>query len=297
MSDDPPGRDPGHARSSPRLARASWRGAAVAWWRRYRRIDGPLQSLLLTIYVFLAILPATLVLVEYVQRNPSALADHLIHRYGLTGAAAGELRAVLVGDRRHEFGSALFAIASALFFGLGFGRVLQLVHARAWRFSVPSELSDQARYAAVLLALFGLILLLLLQATAFASLSSWVTVAVAPAWVALLAVYFAWAARLLTHRQLAIRSVVPGAVVTGLGLVALMFISGVAMAPWVDLYATDFAGLGVVMALFFWLGLSSTVIVAAASFSPILAERRESPGAEEPGAGERRSHGAAGARR
>jgi uncharacterized BrkB/YihY/UPF0761 family membrane protein len=55
-----------------------------------------------------------------------------------------------------------------------------------------------------------------------------------------------------------------------------MFLSSVAMASWVDLYAADFAGLGVVMALFFWLALSSTVIVAAASLSPSLAERRES---------------------
>lgn len=46
------------------------------------------------------------------------------------------------------------------------------------------------------------------------------------------------------------------------------------MAPWIDFYATDFAGLGVFMALFFWLALSSTVIVVCASLSPILAGRR-----------------------
>src|SRR3954470_16651141 len=36
----------------------SRRRVAVSWWSRYRGIDGPLQSLLLTVYVFLAVLPA-----------------------------------------------------------------------------------------------------------------------------------------------------------------------------------------------------------------------------------------------
>ncbi len=53
-----------------------------------------------------------------------------------------------------------------------------------------------------------------------------------------------------------------------------MLVSSFAMASWIDLYATDFAGLGVFMALFFWLGLSSTVIVLCASLSPALAGRR-----------------------
>jgi len=49
---------------------------------------------------------------------------------------------VLVDDRTHKLGSALFAIAGALFFGLNFGRVLQLVHARAWQIQLPRRLGD-----------------------------------------------------------------------------------------------------------------------------------------------------------
>ena len=46
------------------------------------------------------------------------------------------------------------------------------------------------------------------------------------------------------------------------------------MEPWVDFYAKDYGGFGVVMAIFFWIGFSSFVVVAAASMSPALAERR-----------------------
>ncbi len=253
---------------------ASRRTVASTWWRRYRDIDGPLQSLLLTLYVFLAILPALLVLTEYLERNPAALANHLVSRYHLTGSAAGTLRGVLVDDRQHELGSALFAAVTALFFGLGFGRVLQLVYGRAWGLEVRERLRDQLRYAAVLLVLFGLIALLLVQTTVIAGHPPWAGLAIAPLWVVALFGYFVWAPRYLTHGRIVARDLLASAALTSLGIVILMLVSSFAMASWIDLYATDFAGLGVFMALFFWLGLSSTVIVLCASLSPALAGRR-----------------------
>ena len=216
-----------------------------------------------------------LVLAEYLDHNPAALAAHMVRRYGLTGSAASELRALLTSDRRHELGSAAFAIVTALFFGLGFGRVIQLVYARSWRIEVRERLADQVRYAAVLLVLFGMIALLEVQTKESTGHSFWAGAAIAPVWVAALAGFFVWAPWLLTRRLLAVRALLPGATLTALGLVALMYLSTAVMPAWIDLYATDFAGLGVMMALFFWLGLSSTVIVLTASLSPVLAERRD----------------------
>jgi membrane protein len=253
---------------------ASKRGVALSWWQRYRAIDGPLQSLLLTVFVFMAILPAILVLTEYLQRNPAALANHLVSRFHLNGSAADTLRRVLVGDRTHKLGSALFAIATVLLFGLGFGRVLQLVYSRAWGLEAPERLADQARYAVVLLVLFGLMLLLLVQTKEIADHPPWAGPAIAPGWVLVLTGYFVWAPGYLTRGRIAARDLVASGALTALGLVALMFVSGFAMGWWIDLYASDFAGLGVFMALFFWLGLSSTTIVLAASLSPVLAGRR-----------------------
>jgi membrane protein len=247
---------------------------AINAWRRYRAVDGPLQSLLLTAYVVIAVLPALLVMEEYLDSNPRALTAHLVNHFDLSATTASLLGSVLAKTNSHETVSALLAIVGALFFGLGFGRVLQLVHARAWRISLPKRQTDQARYAAVLLGLYGLILLLLLQTTEIAEKPSWAGLALAPGWVALLIVYFVWAPRLLTRKLISRRDLLPGAAVTAVGLVGLMLISSHAMEPWVDLYAQDYGGFGVVMAVFFWLGFSSTVIVAAASLSPALAERR-----------------------
>jgi uncharacterized BrkB/YihY/UPF0761 family membrane protein len=253
---------------------ASRRSVAVSWWRRYRRIDGPLQSLLLALYVFLGIVPAILVLANYLERNPTALANHLVARYDLNRPTAVMLRGVLAGDRSHELGTALFAIVTVLIFGVGFGRVLQLVYARAWRLDLPERLSDEGRFALVLLVLFGLIALLLVQTTAIAEHPPWANTAIAPAWLLVLFAYFVWAPRFLTHGQLSTRDLVASAALTSVGIVAIMLLSSFAMAPWIDLYAKDFSGFGVFMALFFWLGLSASVVVACAALSPVLAGRR-----------------------
>jgi membrane protein len=250
-------------------------GVAISAWRRYRAVDGPLQSALLSLYVLVAILPALLVMEEYLDAHPNALAQHLAHHYGLSSETATLLRSVLVEGRAHELGSALLAIAGALFFGVGFGRVLQLVHARAWKVSLPTRQSDYALYALVLLAVYGLILLLLVQLTELKGGPSWVSRVLALGWIVLLVLFFTWAPWFLTHGLIARRDLLPGAGLTAIGLVVLMFVSSYVMEPWVDLYARDYGGLGVVLALYFWIAFSSAVIVWAASLSPSLAERRE----------------------
>lgn len=211
---------------------------------------------------------------EYLDSNPTALADRLARHFDLSAPTAGLLRDVLAQDRVHELGSALLAIAGALFFGLGFGRVLQLVHARAWRIRLPTRQTDQALYAAVLLGLYGLILLFLFQATELRTSPSWVRGALGIGWIALLALFFVWGPWLLTHKLIARRDLLPGAVLTAIGLVVLMIVSSFVMEFWINLYARDFGGFGVVLAIYFWIAFSSAVIVGAASLSPSLAERR-----------------------
>jgi membrane protein len=252
----------------------SFRGVAVDAWRRYRAVDGPLQSALLSLYILVAVLPALLVMEEYLETSPAALANRLVSHYQLSAATAGLLRGVLVHNRAHQLGSALLAAAGALFFGLGFGRVLQLVHVRAWRLPLPTRRVDQAGYAVVLLGLYGIILLLLVQLKEIAVWPSWAKLAVAPGWVGLVALFFVWAPRVLTHKLISRRDLLPGAVLTALGLVVLMIVSSYVMEFWVDFYARDYGGFGVVMAIFFWIAFSSALVVVAACAAPALAERR-----------------------
>jgi membrane protein len=249
-------------------------GVGVDAWRRYRAADGPLQSALLSLYVLVAIIPALLVMEEYIDSHPAALANRLVHHYDLNGPTAALIHDVLAQDQTHKLGSALIAVAGALFFGLNFGRVLQLVHARAWRISLSTRQSDLVLYTGVLLAIYGLILVFLLQIAALKDSHVSVKIALGIGWIGLLVLFYVWAPWLLMHKLVARRDLVPGAVATAAGLVVVMAISNVVMESWVNLYARDYGGFGVVLAIYFWVAFSSAVIVGAAAVSPALAERR-----------------------
>lgn len=254
---------------------ASKSGVAIGAWKRYRLVEGPLQSALLSLYILVAVLPALLVMEEYLDPHPNSLANSLVHHYRLNAATSELIHNVLGEGRSHELGSALIAIASALVFGIGFGHVLQLVHARAWRLDLRTGLWDQVGYGAVLAGLYGLLMLLLLQLNEFHTRSTIVKALLGIGWAGVLTLFFVIAPWLLTHRQVARRDLLPSAVLTALGLVALMVLSRFVMPFWIDLYARDYGGLGVVLALYFWIAFSSAIIVWAASLSPALADRRE----------------------
>ena len=249
-------------------------GVAIGAWRRYRAVDGPLQSALLSVYILVAVLPAVLVMEEYLDPHPNALANSLVRHYQLNASTSELIHNVLGQGRSHELGSALLAIVGSLVFGIGFGRVLQLVHARAWELDLTTGAFDQVGYGVLLAGLYGLLLLLLLQLNDFHPGSTAVKALIGLGWTAFLALFFTVVPWLLTHKQLAPRDLLPGAVVTALALVVLMIVSRFVMQYWVDLYARDYGGLGVVLAIYFWILFSAAVIVGAASLSPALAERR-----------------------
>src|SRR5262249_36918050 len=50
-------------------------GVAISAWRHYRAVDGPLQSALLSLYILVAVLPALLVMEEYLDKHPNSLAN------------------------------------------------------------------------------------------------------------------------------------------------------------------------------------------------------------------------------
>jgi membrane protein len=249
-------------------------GVAIGAWRRYRVVEGPLQSALLSLYILVAVLPALLVMEEYLDPHPDSLATSIVHHYRLNASTSELIHNVLGQGRSHELGSALIAIASALIFGVGFGHVLQLVHARAWGLKLPTGVADQIGYGAVLAGLYGLLLLLLLQLNEFHPRSTVVKALLGVGWVGFLTLFFVFVPWLLTHKLVSRRDLLPGALLTSLSLVVLMVVSRFVMQYWVDLYARDYGGLGVVLAIYFWIAFSSAVIVGTASLSPALAERR-----------------------
>src|SRR3954451_22759479 len=82
-------------------------GVAMAAWRRYRDVDGPLESALLSLYILVAVLPAVLVMEEYLQSNPRALANQMVSNYNLSNETGALLRSVFAQEDSHHLGAAL----------------------------------------------------------------------------------------------------------------------------------------------------------------------------------------------
>jgi len=254
----------------------SRKGATIGWVRRYQAADGQLYAVLLSTYFFVTMVPVLLVAASYVYNDPTALADRIEHRLGLHGTTADLFSTIVVGAGEHRLSGVVIAILDLFFFGLGFARVLQLAHARSWGFDLRKRaLADQARYAEVLAAMVIGVCLFVVQTNQLQGDPSWIGWVLDVGWVALLIGFFVWAPRLLLHHRVAARDVLPGAVFTVLGLIALRAISGLLLTHWLNWYSTTYGAFGIVIALVFWFILAGTLLVLAAALSPALAERRD----------------------
>jgi membrane protein len=255
---------------------ASHSGAAIGWMRRYQAADGQLYAVLLSAYLFITLLPAMLVEATYLYSDPAALADRTEHRLGLTGTTATLFHSVLVGGKDHKFGVVVLALLNLVFFGLGFPRVLQLAHARSWAIDLrKNAVIDQARYLTVLLVVLAMSFLFMLQTRELLGQPAWIGWVLTVCWIAILIGFFVWAPHLLLHRRVPASSLLPGAVFTVLGLIALRLVSSLVLAHWLTSYSNSYGALGIVMAIFFWIIIGGTILVLAAALSPALAHRRD----------------------
>ena len=194
----------------------------------------------------------------------------MIRRLDLHGATADLVRSVLTSAGGHRLQALLIAVFSVVLFGLGIGRALQLVYARAWGLEPHGHMVwDQARYLGWFFAFLGLIVLLILQLAYLPT--DWVQWALAPVWALILVAFFVWTARFLLHHRVSGREVLPGAILVALGLLVVRLLSSVVLRNWLDWYSTYYGGLGVIMAIFFW------ILIAPASWWPARRCRRPTP--------------------
>jgi uncharacterized BrkB/YihY/UPF0761 family membrane protein len=252
---------------------ASRKGATIGWFRRYRAADGPLYALLIAAYSLLTFLPAMIAIGSYAQKDA---ADSAVARLKLTGATATLVRDVLSDASSKKLGATLLALANLLLFGLGFGRALQLAHAKAWKIELRSSLvTDQIRYVVALLVTTFFMLVFVFETEELHGQSWWVRLALAPLWILGAGALFTALPYMLLHRRVPVRALWPGALVVALGLTGMRLASELVLVNWLVWYGKYYGGFGVVMALFFWIMIGASIIVIGAALSPQLAVRRD----------------------
>jgi membrane protein len=247
-------------------------GVALGWFGRYRQADGQQFALLLAAYFFVTLLPAAIAVATYTDSDPRAVSARLIARLSLRGETANLTRDVLQGAGGHQFAATLAAVASVIVFGLGIGRTLQLVYSRIWGIPPPGGMVNRARYLLWLLLLLAGCLLYVLEEGLLRS--AWVEWVLAPLWVAALVGLLAWTPVFLLNGGVTIRDAMPGALLAAAGLVLLRVLSSILLTDWLNTYSTYYGGIGIVIAIFFWLVLVATVFIIASALSPAYAIRR-----------------------
>jgi membrane protein len=255
--------------------RSSRKGVAFEWFARYRDSQGQLNSVLLAAYLFLTFLPAMVVIATYVSRDPHVVATRMIGRLNLDGATARLVRDVLTGAADEKLVATAIAVVSVVIFGLGIGQSLQLVYSRVWHLPEPKvRLTENVRYFIWLTVLVlggALYVIELALLKGAGSSSEW---AFAPVWIAGLVVFLTWTPVFLLHRQITWREALPGALLTSAGLLGVRLVSSIVFTNWLNWYGKYYGGIGIAIALLFWIALITTVIIVGSAFAPAYAGRR-----------------------
>jgi membrane protein len=253
----------------------SRKGVALGWFHRYREADGQLFALLLAAYAFVTLLPAVIAMASYTHSAPTAVSARLIARLHLKGDTAALTREVLQGAGGHQLTATLVAVASVVTFGLGIGRTLQLVYGRIWGIPAPGRgVIDKARYLLWLLVILVGCLGYVVEQGVLGSGSGWVEWVLAPLWVAAAVWLRAWNPVFLLHGRVTLRDAIPGALLAAAGLVGLRALSSVVFSNWLNWYSKFYGGIGIVMAIFFWLVAATTMLIITSALSPAYAVRR-----------------------
>jgi membrane protein len=246
---------------------------AILWFRRYleaSRNSGAAASA----YFTLSAVPAALVVVAFFNlaaSNQNAFATRLITHLKLSGSTANLVHGLFGTTSNNLLAASITVVIGFLLWGLAIGQLYQDLCARVWRIRVGSA-ADQARFAIwffVVSALVGLMV------TFAADLRSAGWLVLIPAWFAGSAVFWLWTPRFLLHRKIAVRSLLPGALLASFVLGGTIATSPLWIGPTLNADAKAFSSFGAVIATFAYILICITISMVCAVFSPVWAEWRQ----------------------
>ncbi len=231
------------------------------------------RSLAVASKLFIAVLPISILSTAVV--SGSSFGDELVRRFGLTGSGADAARLLFAAPTQVEASIGLLGFVILCSSVLSFSRALERVYLDCWR--LPPLASGMGRRL-LWLAGFVVVITALAQAR-----SSWVdpdTPVVQ--WILGMVgagLFFLWTPYLLLGRRIGVRRLVPTAVLTGAGTLALGIGSTITMPAYISHDTERYGLVGFTFAVVSWLFAASLVIVGTAALGAMLDRRAR--GAED----------------
>jgi membrane protein len=256
------------ARADTSLARL-----VLLWFRRYldaSRNSGAAASA----YFTLSALPTALVVVAFFNlaaSNENAFSNRLIDHMNLDSPTADVVRDLFGSTSSNVLAATVVIVVGFLLWGLAVGQIYQDLYARAWRIHVGT-VADQALFAIWFFVASALVGLMTVSA---ANLRSHGWIVLVPVWIAGSTAFWLWTPRFLLHRKVALRALLPGALLASFVLGGTIGTSPLWIGPTINQDAKAFGSFGVVLAILAYILIAVTISMACAVFAPVWADWRQ----------------------
>jgi membrane protein len=228
----------------------------------------------LVLGTFLSVVPALLAiyaLSDLSAGSGNGIAQHLIYRLHIHAPAARLVSSAFGSETSNAAAATVIGLLGFVIFGLGLGKIVQRVYARAWRIEVRS-LADRWRFG---LWFVVSTILLGVQVTEESLVSSVGWVLASPIGLVVLVSFWLWTPWLLLHRRISLRRLLPGALLAAVVYMLAATVSEFVLGYWITDNGRFFGSFGVVLALVAWAQVVAGIWLACAVFSPVYAEWRD----------------------
>jgi membrane protein len=247
---------------------------ALQWFRAYFAASRN-SGCAISLYSSFSVLPAALVFVAAFYSpggSVNTFAQHLVNHLNLTGDTATLVKGTFGSASSNALAASATVIVSFLLWGIGIGQLYQDVYARAWQVKVGSA-ADQGLYAVFFFVFAGALALVIVAQSNLGDTGRWAVLV--PVWLLGSLVFWLGVPRLLLHRKVGLRALLPGA------LLATIVLGGTAATSPLFLPATltangkAFGSFGIVLTVIGFVFVMITLSLVCAVFSPVWFEWRE----------------------
>jgi membrane protein len=245
---------------------------AFGWLQRYAE-SSEYSAAALVLGTFLSMVPALLAvyaLADLSAGSGNGIAQHLSYRLRIHQPAIALVVSAFGSEASNAAAASVVGLLGFLVFGLGLGKIVQDVYARAWRIRVGSP-ADRWRFA-VWFIVSTILLGLQVAEESVVSALGWVLVS--PVGFAILVAFWLWTPWFLLHGRVKPARLLPGALLVAAAYMAATTVSEFLLGYWITDNGRLFGSFGIVLALLAWGQVLAGIWFAGGVFSPVYAEWR-----------------------
>ena len=261
----------------PPARRWSWFATAVRIQERFSEVHGSQVASAVTLAAFISIFPLLITAIGvlgFFSHQAADLPGEVISRLGLRDAAAEAITGAIATAERSRKAASVVGLAGLFWTGLNLVAALEYAFSSVWQ--VKGRGIKGKLYGSLWLAGATVILL---ASFALTGVLRWLPGPAGPLVLlgafAVDVVLWLWTFKVLTHRNVGWRPMLPGALLGAVGLGVLKALGSIYVPMAVSNSSALYGSIGVVFAILAWLLFFGRLVVLASVLNVVLWEKRQ----------------------